>query len=150
MVDVQTVSITIASVSVVLAAIYYVFQVRHQTKVRQTDLIMRLYSRFGSEGFQKAFQKFGTGEALSFHDTQKKYGLAPWVTVITFFEGIGVLLHRKLIDIELVDDLFTSPVNMAWDRMKDGINEARKEFGQPTISEWFEYLYNELRKREQQ
>jgi hypothetical protein len=38
---------------------------------------------------------------------------------------------------------------MAWDRMNDSINEARKQFGQPTIAEWFEYLHNELEKREQ-
>jgi hypothetical protein len=149
MVDIQTISIMVASAGVFAAAIYYIWQIRHQTKLRQTDLIMRLYSRFGSEGFQKAFQKFGTGEALSFHDTQEKFGLAPWVTVITFFEGIGVLLHRKLINIELVDDLFTSPVDMAWNRMKESIVEARKEYGQPTIAEWFEYLHNELKKREQ-
>jgi hypothetical protein len=38
---------------------------------------------------------------------------------------------------------------MAWDRMKNSIVEARKEYGQPTISEWFEYLNDELQKREQ-
>jgi hypothetical protein len=149
MVDLSTVSIMIASAGVFAAAVYYIWQIRHQTRLRQTDLIMRLYSRFGSEGFQRAFEKFGVGEALSLHEIQEKYGMAAWVTVITFFEGIGVLLYRRLINIELVDDLFTSPVKMAWDRMKDSIVEARKEYGQPTIAEWFEYLYNEMKKREQ-
>jgi len=37
MVDVQTVSIVVASASVVAWIIYYAFQVRHQSKVRQTD-----------------------------------------------------------------------------------------------------------------
>jgi hypothetical protein len=72
------------------------------------------------------------------------------VAVGTFFEGIGVLLYRRLIDISLVDDLFTAPVKMAWDAMKDNITELRKEYGQPTAFEWFEYLYNEMKKREQQ
>jgi len=34
--------------------------------------------------------------------------------------------------------------------MKDTVIEARKEFGQPTIFEWFEYLANEMQKTEQQ
>jgi len=34
--------------------------------------------------------------------------------------------------------------------MKDNIIEARKEYNQPTIFEWFEYLYSEMKKREQQ
>jgi len=151
-VDIQTVSIAIASAGVFAAAIYYMLQLRHQNKVRQTDLVVRLYSRYGSEGFQKTSEKVRkrlSGEALSFHDYEEKYGWAEWVAVGTFFEGIGILLHRKLIDIGLVDDLFTSPVDMAWDAMKDSIIEARKEYGQPTVFEWFEYLYNEMKKREQ-
>lgn len=149
MVDIQTVSIAIASAGVFAAAIYYNFQIRHQTKLRQTDLIMRLYSRFGSEGFQKTFDKVRRREARGFHDYEEKYGLAEWIAIGTFFEGIGVLLYRKLVDIGLVDDLFTAPIKMAWDMMKDSIIEARKEYGQPTIFEWFEYLYNEMKKREQ-
>jgi len=148
MVDIQTVSIVIASASVVAAAIYYILQIRHQTRMRQTDLIMRLYSRYGSEGFQKTFDKFRRREATSFHDYEEKYGLAEWIAIGTFFEGIGILLHRKLIDIGLVDDLFTAPIKLAWGEMKDSIIEARKEYG-PTVFEWFEYLANEMKKREQ-
>jgi len=40
MVDIQTLSIAIASTSVVAGVVYYVLQIRHQTKLRQTDLVM--------------------------------------------------------------------------------------------------------------
>lgn len=150
MVDIQTVSIAIASAGVFAAAIYYIFQIRHQTRIRQTDLIMRLYSRFGSEGFQKLLDKIRRRKDKGFHDYEEKYGWAEWIAIGTFFEGIGVLLHRKLVDIGLVDDLFTAPIKMAWGEMKDSIIEARKEWGQPTIFEWFEYLANEMTKREQE
>jgi len=66
-----------------------------------------------------------------------------------FFEGIGILLKRELIDIELVDDMFTMPINETWLKMKDITSEIRKIRNQPTILEWFEYLYNEMKKREQ-
>jgi hypothetical protein len=111
---------------------------------------MKLYSRYGSKGFQKTLEEVSRREAKSFHDYEEKYGRAEWITVGTFFEGIGVLLYRKLIDISLVDDLFTAPIKMAWDKMKDSIIEARKEYGQQTIFEWFEYLANEMKKRERQ
>jgi hypothetical protein len=149
MLDIPSISAIVAAVGVLIGVVFTVLQLRDLVKTRQTDLIMRLYSRFGSEGFQKTLDKVGRREALSLHDYEEKYGLAEWVAVGTFFEGIGILLHRKLIDIGLVDDLFTSPVNMAWDTMKDSIVEARKEFRQPTIFEWFEYLYGEMKKREQ-
>jgi hypothetical protein len=35
-VDIPTVFIAVASAGVFLAAIYYIFQIRHQTKIRQT------------------------------------------------------------------------------------------------------------------
>jgi hypothetical protein len=152
MLDVPSISAIVAVIGVLVGVALTLLQLRDFVKTRQTDLIMRLYSRFGSEGFQKIFEKVGTRalEALSFRDYEKKYGRADWIAVGTFFEGIGVLLYRRLIDISLVDDLFTAPVKMAWDAMKDRIAEARKEYGQPTIFEWFEYLYNEMMKREQQ
>ena len=142
----------VATASVVVGVVFAVLQLRDFVKTRQTDLIMRLYSRFGSERFQRTEEKVWKGlseEALNFHDYVEKYGLAEWVAVGTFFEGVGILLYRKLIDIRLADDLFTAPVNMAWNPMKNSIIEARKEYGQPTIFEWFEYLYNELMKRKQ-
>jgi len=50
-VDVQTVSIAIASASVVVGVVYYALQLRHQAKARQdmvkarhADVFMRLYS----------------------------------------------------------------------------------------------------------
>jgi hypothetical protein len=33
--------------------------------------------------------------------------------------------------------------------MHESIIEARKEYGQPTIFEWFEYLYNEMQRFQQ-
>jgi hypothetical protein len=40
MVDVQTLSIAIASVGVFIATIYYILQIRHETKLRQMDLFI--------------------------------------------------------------------------------------------------------------
>jgi hypothetical protein len=150
MLDIPSISAIVATVGVLIGVVLAVLQLRDLVKTRQTDLIMRLYSRFGSEGFQKTLDKLRQRDLKDFHIYVEKYGLAEWVTVGTFYEGIGILLRRKLVDIGLVDDLFTSPINMAWDIMKDSIIEARKEFGQPTIFEWFEYLYNEMKKGEQQ
>lgn len=149
MVDIQTVSIIIASASVVLAAIYYVFQVRHQTKIRQTDLVMKLYSQFDSLAFQKIWNDVLNREAKDHHDYIKKYGSAEVTAVGMFFEGIGILLKRKLIDIDLVDDMFTMPIKDTWLKIKDFTFEVRKTRNRPTILEWFEYLYNEMQQREQ-
>jgi hypothetical protein len=150
MVDIQTISIAIASSGILVAAIYYILQIRHQTKLRQTDLVMKLYSQFSSLEFQKIYQEILKREVKDYYDYDKKYGWAEATTIGMFFEGIGILLRRNLIDIELVDDMFTSPIKWTWEKIKDLTLEARKVRNQPEILEWFEYLYNEMQKREQQ
>jgi len=67
----------------------------------------------------------------------------------SFLQRAPLLLRRKLVDIDLVDDLLSAPIKMAWGAMKDSLIEGRREWGQQTIFEWFEYLANEMKNREQ-
>jgi len=149
MVDVQTVSVVVAASSVVAGVIYYSFVLRNQARVRQTDLIMRLYSIFGSKEFLEANRRVVDVASKDYDAFLKKYGWVDVVQVGTLFEGMGVLLKRNLIDMELVDDLFSEPVRSLWGRMKPMIESDRKRFNQPRIFEWFEYLVDEMQKREQ-
>jgi hypothetical protein len=64
------------------------------------------------------------------------------------FEQIGVLLRNRLIDASLVDQLF--PVTVMWEKMEPLVEGMRKEYHDPAYFEWFEYLYNEMKKREPQ
>jgi hypothetical protein len=154
MVDVQTVSIAIASASVVAGVIYYTLQIRHQTKTRQTDMVMRLYATFGSTEFQRAYQNVASLEYEDYADYVKRYAKdvevrAGMWTVTVFFEGIGVLARRRLIKMELVEDLFGYPVLRTWKKVASVVKGLREVEKAPGICEWFEYLYNELKKRKQ-
>lgn len=129
----QTVSIVVASVSIVVGIVYYALQIRHQSRMRQTDLVMRLYSQYSSVEFQKLWEKVLTSEAKDFDDYTKRYGWAEALSVGMFFEGIAILLKRKLIDIELVGDMFSITIKMTWKKMKDIALEARKVRNQPEL-----------------
>ena len=150
MVDIQTASIAVASTGVLIAAIYYVLQIRNQTKIRQTDLVMRLYSTFGSKEFQDAWTRIESIEFKNYDEYMKKCGLGDYAQCATFFEGIGVLLQKKLIDINLVDALFSVPLKFMYERMKPIIEGNREQLHNQRVFEHFEYLYNEMKKREQQ
>ncbi len=71
-------------------------------------------------------------------------------TVNIFFEGIGVLLHRKLIDPTLVDDLFGYIAIGVWEKVKPLAEGWRAESHTSRSLQMFEYLYNEMKKRQQQ
>jgi len=149
MVDIQTVSIAVASAGILVAATYYILQIRHQTKLRQTDLVMRLYSTFGSKEFQDAWTRIESIEFKNYDEYVKKYGSGDYVQCATFFEGIGVLLQKKLIDINLVDALFGVPLKYMYERMKPIIEGNKQQFHNQRVFEYFEYLYNEMNRREQ-
>jgi hypothetical protein len=149
MVDIQTVSIAVASAGILVAATYYILQIRHQTKLRQIDLVMRLYSTFGSKEFQDAWTRIESIEFKNYDEYVKKYGSGDYVQCATFFEGIGVLLQKKLIDIKLVDALFAIPLKYMYERMKPIIEGNKQQFHNQRVFEYFEYLYNEMNRREQ-
>jgi len=69
MVDISTVSIVIASAGVFAAAIYYILQLKHQSKMRQTDLLVRLFSMTMTKDFAEAWEKvMGEREILNYRD----------------------------------------------------------------------------------
>jgi hypothetical protein len=152
----QTVSIAIASAGVFLAAIYYILQIRHQTKMRQMDLIMRLYSAFASKEFTEAGLVVTSLEIRGYDDFVEKFGMPSaeepvWTALymgINYLNEVGMLLHRGFIDIESVDELFGYRVAVFWEKLKPLIEGWRKQLN-PQVAKWFEYLYNEMKKREQ-
>jgi anaerobic C4-dicarboxylate transporter len=74
LVDIQTVSIAIASASVVAGVVYYALQLRHQGKMRQTDLVIRLASDMRSIEVVGAFVDVLGAEFKDYDDFVKKYG----------------------------------------------------------------------------
>ena len=148
MVDIQTVSIAIASAGVFLAAIYYILQIRHQTKIRQTDLLVRLFSMTMTKDFGEAWEKVLEREILDHRDYWKKYGFVEVDEVFWFFEQLGRLLQKGLIEIDLLPIPY-GQVKVIWEKMEPVKEGARKYFNEPKLGQGFEYLYNEMKKREE-
>ena len=155
--DIPTLTGIIAAVGVLVGVVFATLQLRDLVKTRQTDLVMKLYETFDSREFQDAWVETLRMEFSDYKDYLRKYGgtseKPSYVSVnmvAGFFEGLGILLRRKLIDIALVDDLFSSDIMLGWHKMKPIIEGWRKQFNRPQMSEWFEYLHDEMQKREEQ
>jgi hypothetical protein len=155
-VDIQTVSIMLASASVIVGVIYYALQIRHQSRIRQTDLVTKLsYDISTNSKFIEASVDVVDSEFKDYDDFKKKYGKLisknqipmSFTMVGNFYEQVGVLLRNKLVDASLIDQLL--PVTMTWEKMEPMVEGMRKEYHDPHTFEWFEYLYNEMKKREQ-
>lgn len=60
------------------------------------------------------------------------------------YEGIGLLLHKQLIDLEIAAEFL--PIRPYWEKMKPLVEGVRQRYEAPHLFEWFEYFYNEARK----
>ncbi|MHA3965140.1 MAG: DUF4760 domain-containing protein [Candidatus Thorarchaeota archaeon SMTZ1-45] len=150
--DIASISAIVAAGGVIVGVVFTTLELRNLIKQRQTDLALRLYSHFGSREFLEARRTVMDLEFKDYNDYVKKYGPFGRVEAVSqvcmFFQGMGVLLHRRLLNISLVDELF-SPISIKiiWEKMKPVVDGWRKQFNEPNILEWFENLYDELQRR---
>jgi len=145
MVDVLTVSTIVTTVSVVVGVVFAVLELRHLARTRRTDVILKIYERFGDREIVDAVMKIGGAKFEGFDDYVKKYGLADTVQVLEIFDEVGILLEQGLVDINLVDNLFGPSVNTTWEsNLQTLINGIRKGSNQPSFFSHVDYLYERL------
>jgi hypothetical protein len=157
MVDIQTVSVILASVSVIAGVVYYVFQIRHQTKTRQSDLAWRMSQTIYADDYRDAILKVLNLDFKDYEDFVKKYGPylsdSPTMKALTkinvFYAQLGGLVEENLIDFKLVYGVFGTAIWRTWPKVKPIIEGYRKASNQPAYLDSFEYLYNEVMKRSQ-
>ena len=162
MVDVQTIGVLVAAISVSIAAIYYVMTLRvqqknmkHTLETRQTQLFMQLLTLYDNKEFLK---DFATTAYLTkyedYNDWLRKYGpqtnlehWASWARVGRFFDGTGILVKRNLVDADLVIDEMREQIILTWDIVKPWVTGVREVMNSPNTWENFEYLAGEARRR---
>ena len=146
---VATISVVIAAASVVAASTFYSFQIRNQARVRKTDLVMRLYSTWDSLEFQEAFHSVYWADTHDLDSTLASLGGKRHVGsyVFYFYDQVGALLRRKLIDYDLVDDLLGNSTRQLWEKIEPVIRQVRERSEDPRLYEHFEYLYEEMTRR---
>jgi xanthosine utilization system XapX-like protein len=159
MVDITEISAVVAAAGVLVGVIYYILDMRNQAGMRQTDLLMRMYLAMGSEDMNKARLRFLALKITTYDDFKEKYGppfsaepSQEWIDLDKigwFYNGLGLLVHRQLASVELVEDFLGYGVVIAWERIGPLAYGWRKEYNMPKSFGWFEYLYNEMKKREQ-
>jgi uncharacterized Zn finger protein len=170
----QMVLSTIQTVGILVGIVYYLTIMRNQQRTRelalksqeltrkaqeqaletrQAQLFMPIYSKFYEKEFMKDFGNVVRNwEWDDYDDFYEKYGVeknpeawSSFIATMDYFEGIGVLVKRKLIEASLIDDLISGLVMMYWEKSESYIRESRLRRNYPQFAEFFEYLYNEVK-----
>jgi hypothetical protein len=125
--------------------------------MRYLDLFMRLYSTWGSEDMLNAHRRFMVLKVESYDSFVKGHGPVTESSQIYsdidrigwFFNLMGFLVKEKIVHIKIVDELLGYWVIRNWETIKPLVYGWRKQYDIPESYQWFEYLYNEMKKRQQ-
>ena len=160
MVTVETISIVFTGLSVSLAAFYYISTLRNaqsnrqlQLETRQLDIYMKLKLMETDPEWMRNFFEVAALEWEDFYDFARKFShtenpeeagkrFALW----NYWESLGYILSRGVIDPDTVFDMFGNACINNWIKFEPIIRGFREKDGVPETWKWFEYLVDEMKK----
>ena len=143
----------VEAVAVVIAVGFAIVQVRQYRREKRREAALELLHSFQTPQFAKALNiVFNLPDGLSKEEIESTVGddfhlvyalLATW-------ESLGILVYRGEVDLDLVDDFFSGPIKISWQKLKGHVMGERSMLERDTIEEWFQWLTERLAERESQ
>jgi hypothetical protein len=142
--DITVIATIVTTISVLIGVIFTILELRHLSIARKTEIIMKIYDRISTREIIESMSDIGNAKFATFKELQEKYSVTEAVEIAALFEGIGVLLEQKLIDIKMNDHLFGPTLSMLWSNMAPLIHEMRTGMNEPFFFSHYEYLITRL------
>lgn len=148
------ISTTFAGLSVLVGVVFAIFQMRDAARARHTELIIDLNPalRVGADEISECLPIVWGRDYDDYEDYVQKhgdpFGDKPFYVITEYYNGLGFLLHRGLIDIDEVDYLLSGTVSGTWEKVRPLVQSMRVQNNVPGLGEWFEYLYEQTGRRE--
>jgi hypothetical protein len=157
---IQPVSQVAAAIGVCIAATYYVITLRaqqttmrHTLETRQTQIFMELYKMFASKDFMQDLEEILLHWKFKDHaDFYRQYGSdvdpvkhAKFDSMLQFFDGIGILVERKLIDPNIVYAKMRFAIIAFWEKYESVVVGDRALHETPKLFSYVEYLYDQVK-----
>lgn len=126
-------------------------QVEYFRAQRRRDAALALVQSYQSPEFARAiFYGLNIRDDLPQMDdadiaVARREGM--WL-LITTWESLGILVHRREVSLELVEDFFSGAIELSWRRFGPLIEQTRKEIGRDTYFEWFQWLAERVAEHE--
>ena len=136
MVDILQVLEGLAYVGFIAGAIFAVLELRGISKDRRAQTTMNLYSSFVSSDMTEAYAKVMAEEFRDPADMEKRCSYASLARIAGFYEGVGYLCRKRLVDPKVAIDFL--PITAVWRKMEPWVlfNRERTDPGQ-----WMEFEY---------
>ena len=157
-ITIQMIRDTAAIVGVMVALGYYILNIKNQRQTRQAQLFMQLYREYRQKDMWKDGWELLQYEWDDFEDFVEKYDSSVDIDNFvkrywywSYFDGMGILLKKGLIDKEMVYNLQGGyGAVWMWEKYKNIITESRERMNAPEHFVMFEYLVDEIKNLKRQ
>jgi hypothetical protein len=150
--DISTLANLINAFAVTAGVLFAAAQIRYYRQRRTRDAMLELVRSFQSPAFTSALRR-----VLSLPDGVDRQKIrellgpdgedAVYLVSLTW-ESIGLLLFRRELTLDLVDDFFSGPILLSWKKLQVWAEQWRREQNRETGSEWFQWLAERMMERE--
>ncbi len=143
----------VEAIAVVIAVGFAIVQVRQYRREKHREAALELLHSFQTPHFAKALNiVFKLPDGLSKEEIESTVGddFHLVYALMTTWESLGILVYRGEVDLDLVDDFFSGPIKISWQKLKGHVMDERSMLERDTIEEWFQWLTERLAQRESQ
>jgi hypothetical protein len=136
----------VGQVALVVAAFVAVYQLLQLRQRRHHEAALQVITSLQTQEFRDAFNLVNELPLGATADQVRQDARveAAAGTIMMTFETLGVLVHSRIIPIELVDQVIGGFLRESWRRLEPYTVWKRKAIGSARWGEWYQWLYEHL------
>ena len=143
----------LSTVSILLGITFGILNLRNFQASRKREAAILMLNSFQTNEFVRGLLLiFDLPNEISKAGIDKlpKEDFLALYMVIGTWERLGILVFRREIPLDLVDDAYSGPIVQSWETLGNYILEFRKHIQRETAFEWFQWLAETMMRREKQ
>ena len=140
----------LGAVFVVGGVAFAIVQIRQFRRQRLEIAALELTKTFQNADFTRAYTElFGIPDGIRAAELRAQGPdlEAHAILVSIAFESIGVMVHRRIVPLEVVDDLMGGTIVGYWHKLSNWVEEVRAESHRDDTHEWFQWLAERIEQR---
>ena len=137
--------------AIVAGGIFAGVQLRQLMKQRARDSALQMLHSFQTPEFLNAINiVFDLPDGLSKKELEERLGDKMTGVLVLFgtFESLCILIFRRQMEIQLVEDFFSGIIILSGKKFMKYLAEVRELSNRQTYYEWFQWLHEQVEKRE--
>ncbi len=141
----------ISTASILFGILFGLLNLRNFQAMRRRESAILMLNSFQTSDFVRGLlltYELPEGVTTAYIEKLPREQFIDLYMVIGTWERLGILVYRREIDLELVDDAYSGPVIQSWQKLETYIMQFRARVKRDTAFEWFQWLAERMLERE--